>query len=123
MLFRPPIGTIRPTAGAIGPPVNPLIEHNLEAIQALCREFGVARLDLFGSAASNEFDPDHSDIDFLIEYLPDTDLGPWLVCFFALREQLEDLLGRPVDLVMAGGMRNPYFIRSVNENRRLLYAA
>jgi uncharacterized protein len=103
--------------------MNPLIERNLDAIQALCHEYGVARLDLFGSAATDEFDPDRSDIDFLIEYLPETDLGPWLARFFALRERLEDLLGRPVDLVMAGGLRNPYFIRSVNESRRLLYAA
>lgn len=101
----------------------PLIQDNLSQIRSLCREFGVKRLDLFGSAATGTFDPDRSDIDFLIEYEPATDLGPWMKDYFELKERLETLLGRPVDLVMVGGLRNPYFIRSVNESRRLLYAA
>ncbi len=103
--------------------MNPLIEQHQEAIRALCREYGVARLELFGSAATDQFDPDRSDIDFIVDYAPETDLGPWLKHYFEFKERLEALLGRPVDLVMAGAMRNPYFIRSVNESRRLLYAA
>lgn len=43
--------------------------------------------------------------------------------YFALRDELQALLGRPVDLVMPGGMRSPYFLREVNRTRRLLYAA
>ena len=100
-----------------------LIERNLEAIVALCREYGVLRLELFGSAATGEFDPETSDLDFLVEYPPGYDFGLWLTRFFEFRERLEALLGRPVDLVMVGAMRNPYFIASVNESRRLLYAA
>ncbi len=103
--------------------MNPLIEQHQEAIRALCREYGVARLELFGSAATDQFDPDRSDIDFIVDYAPETDLGPWLKHYFEFKERLEALLDRPVDLVMAGAMRNPYFIRSVNESRRLLYAA
>lgn len=103
--------------------MHPLIAENLEAIRALCREFGVARLDLFGSVTAEEFDDDRSDIDFLIDYAPETDLGPWMKRHFALQERLEALLGRPVDLVMVGGLRNPYFIRSVNATRLMVYAA
>lgn len=101
----------------------PLVEEKLEAIRALCREFGVVRLELFGSAVTGEFDPERSDIDFLVEYPPDYDFGPWLTRYFELKERLEALLEREVDLVMAGAPRNPYFIQSVNESRRLLYAA
>jgi predicted nucleotidyltransferase len=100
-----------------------LIEEHAEAIRALCREYGVARLEVFGSAATGAFDPARSDVDFIVDYAPETDLGPWLKRYFEFKERLEALLGRPVDLVMAGAMRNPYFIRSVNESRRLLYAA
>ena len=100
-----------------------VVERNLEAIRALCREYGVARLDLFGSAATGEFVPGRSDIDFLVEYAPDADLGPWLSRFFELRERLSGLLGHPVDLVMAGAPRNPWIIRSIEESRRQLYAA
>ena len=99
------------------------IEQHLDAIRALCQEYGVARLELFGSAATGTFDPAHSDIDVVVDYAPDTDLDPWLTRYVEFKQRLETLLGRPVDLVMAGAMLNPFFIRSVNETRQLLYAA
>lgn len=102
---------------------SPLIEQHVGAIRALAQEFGVLRLEVFGSVCTPEFDPERSDVDFLVEYPDDYDFGPWLSRFFELQERLAALLGRPVDLVMAGGMRNPYFIAAVNESRRLLYAA
>ena len=101
----------------------PLVQQHLEAINALCREYGVLRLEVFGSAATGEFDPERSDIDFLVEYPEDYDFGLWLTCYFEFKRRLEDILGYPVDLVMVGAMRNPCFIESVNESRRLLYAA
>ena len=100
-----------------------LIAHNLDAIRDLCEEFGVIRLELFGSAATGVFDPGRSDVDFLVEYPVDYDFGPWLTRYFEFRDQLAALLGRSVDLVMAGAVRKPRFIRSVNESRQLLYAA
>ena len=101
----------------------PLVEHNLEAIRALCQEYGVVRLEIFGSAAIGAFDSDRSDVDFIVEYPTDYDFGPWLTRYFELKERLEALLGRPVDLVMAGALRKPRFIESANQSRRLLYAA
>ena len=103
--------------------MNPLIEQNLEAIRALAREYGVARLEVFGSVCTPEFDPDRSDIDFIIEFPPDYEFGPWLTRYFDPRDRLEALLGRSVDLVMVGAMRKPSFVRSANETRQLLYAA
>lgn len=100
-----------------------LIEEHLDAIRDLCREFGVTSLELFGSAATGEFDPERSDVDFIVDYPPDYEFGPWLTRHFDFQERLADVLGRPVDLVMASAMRNPRFIESVNESRRLLYAA
>jgi uncharacterized protein len=101
----------------------PLLEDRLEDIVALCREYGVARLEVFGSAATGAFDPARSDVDFLVEYAPGTNLGPWLTRFFELRDRLAALLGHSVDLIMADAPTNPYFVRSVNATRRLLYAA
>ncbi len=101
----------------------PLIEQHREAINALCREFGVVRLELFGSAATGEFDPNRSDVDFIVEYPPDYDFGLWLTRYFEFKQRLENVLGYPVDLIMVGAMRNPYFIESANESRQLLYAA
>jgi len=100
-----------------------LIDVHRHQIIALCREFGVTRLELFGSAATSDFDPERSDIDFLVDYPPDYDFGPWAARHFELKERLETLLGLPVDLVMTSAMRKPRFIESVNQTRRLLYAA
>jgi predicted nucleotidyltransferase len=101
----------------------PLIAEHLAAIRALCRGFGVARLEVFGSVCTDAFDPERSDIDFLIDYPESYEFGPWLGRYFDLQVRLESLLGRPVDLVMTGALKNRYFIRSINETRQLLYVA
>lgn len=108
--------------------MNPLITNNLEAIRALCREYGVVRLEVFGSVVTEDFDPGRSDVDFIIKYPPtkyppDYDFGPVLSRYFELKDRLEALLGRAVDLVMVGAMRKPRFIASANETRQEIYAA
>ncbi len=100
-----------------------LIEGNRDAIEALCRKYHVARLEVFGSAADDTFDAASSNVGFLVEFPPGENLGPWLSHYFDLKVELETLLGRKVDLVMPGAMRNPYFIREANRTRTLLYAA
>ena len=102
----------------------PVIEEKRSELASLCENFHVLRLDLFGSAASGEdFDPKASDFDFLVEFLPGQDLGPWLKHYFAFEEELRKLFGRPIDLVMASAARNPYFVREVERTRKLLYAS
>lgn len=100
-----------------------LLEQHDQALAELCQRYHVARLEVFGSAAEGEADTDARDIDLLVEFEPGHDLGPWLHDYFALRDELQALFGRPVDLVMPGGLRNPYFIRELNRTRQLLYAA
>lgn len=85
--------------------MHPSIATVLPEIRTLCRQHGVKRLELFGSAARNDFDPARSDVDLLLEWdsgaagsLP----GRW----WALEEGLRRLLGRKVDLVTAGAIRN-----------------
>jgi predicted nucleotidyltransferase len=99
-----------------------LLEQHRRDVESMCARYCVARLEVFGSAASGRFDPSTSDVDFLVEFQPDSPMGPFHQYFDFLAE-LSNLLGRKVDLVEAGAMRNPYFIRSVNECRELLYAA
>ena len=100
-----------------------LVQEQLAQIHALCHEYHVTRLEIFGSATRDDFDPDRSDIDILVEFAPGTDLGPWMASFFELQERLGALLGRKVDLVMAKAVHNPYILRSINQDRQLLYAA
>ena len=98
-----------------------ILEPHLAEIPDLCRRYGVARLELFGSAASDAFDPQRSDLDFLVEF--DADPSRLFDRYFGLKEALEALYGRRVDLVTAGSLRNRYFIEAVNQSRRLVYAA
>jgi len=102
--------------------MHSVIENNREAILELCCKYHVARLDVFGSAAGEAFDPSRSDVDFLVEFQR-TDAMNVADQYFGLLEDLESLLGRRVDLVCAGAMRNPYFIRSAKAGRKSLYAA
>jgi predicted nucleotidyltransferase len=100
-----------------------VVDQHRDALADVCRRFSVRRLELFGSANTSDFDQQNSDLDFLVEFLPGTDLGPWLGRYFELQHSLEALFGRHVDLVMSSAVRNPYFAREANRTRRLLYAA
>jgi uncharacterized protein len=85
----------------------------------LCRRFHVRRLDVFGSAATERFDPARSDLDFLVEFAPDSPAGA-SDDYFGLREALIELFGRPVDLVMEP-LRNPFFRQRVMAERKTVF--
>ncbi len=85
--------------------MNSALVLDREAIARACRTHRVQRLSLFGSATSDRFDPAHSDVDVLVEFVPGT--PDQFDIYFGLKEDLERLLGRGVDLVMADAVRNP----------------
>jgi predicted nucleotidyltransferase len=99
-----------------------LIEEHRSDLDALCRRFRVATLELFGSAADGTFDPQRSDLDFLVEFHP-LEPGQHANAYFGLLHGLEDLFHRKIDLVMPRAIRNPYLLKSVNESRKVIYAA
>jgi predicted nucleotidyltransferase len=101
--------------------VHELIEAKRARIEELCRQLDVRRLDLFGSATGDSFDAT-SDVDVLVEF----DVRPgfnYFDTFFTLKEGLERILDRPVDLVSVSSIRNPYFRQTVMQTREPLYAA
>ncbi len=99
------------------------IADKRQELIALCLRYGVARLEVFGSAARGvDFEPARSDADFLVEFKPDSGLSA-LEQFFGLAEALEKLLGRPVDLVEPGSIKNPYIRAGINRSREVVYAS
>ncbi len=80
-----------------------------------------ARLLLFGTAGTEHFDEANSDIDLLVEF----DAAPVsrFDAYFGLKEDLEGLLGRPVDLVSTAALENPYLAKSIASTGRELLAA
>lgn len=94
---------------------------DLDAIAPACKRHGVERLRVFGSALTERFDPEVSDIDFLVDFAPgNADLFHQ---YFDLKSELERITGRPVDLVDASAVRNPYFKASALQSAQELYAA
>lgn len=92
-----------------------------DAIATLCRRHHIARLEVFGSAArGDDFKPE-SDADLLVAFEPGFRVG--LDEWDATRRDFEALLGRRVDLVQAGAVRNPFVLRQIEQERELLYAA
>ena len=101
--------------------IDELTRHRAELVDA-CRRFGVVRLDLFGSAASGEFDRTSSDVDLLVVIEPPAGMSRF-EAYFGLKEALESILGLPVDLVTPNALSNPYFAQAVERTREPLYAA
>ena len=91
-------------------------------LEQICRRYRVQRLELFGSAVSGRYRQGESDLDFLVEFEP-LPIGAYADAFFGLLETLEDLFSRPVDLVVASAVKNPYLRESIESNKALLYAA
>jgi len=92
-----------------------------DAISRACRHHAVARLRIFGSAVTDDFDPERSDLDFFVDFQPRVvDL---LGNYLALRAELERITGRRVDLVMSDAVENPYFAAEASRTAQDLYAA
>ena len=102
--------------------MQPFLTARREEIAALCRKHHVRRLAVFGSAARDDFDPERSDVDVLVEFDPAA-FGDYVQHYFDLRDGLETLFQRPVDLLREGVVRNEFRLQSMNQDRRELYAA
>jgi uncharacterized protein len=100
-----------------------IIREHLDGIVALARAYEVERLEVFGSVMTDRFDPERSDIDFLVTYPEDYDYGPYISRFVDLERELSEVVGRPVDLVMNGKklQSRPRFLRVAAETRTVLY--
>jgi predicted nucleotidyltransferase len=99
------------------------IAMHREELRMLCQRFYVRRLDLFGSAARGDFDPERSDIDFLVEFDHGHPKAFSLKTYSGLKEALETLLDRPVDLVEPSAIRNPYLKASIEGSREPVFEA
>lgn len=98
------------------------IAQHRSGIAGICQRYGIQRLEVFGSAArASDFDPAHSDADFLVEFA--SGVQPGLNAIFSAKAELEALLGRSVDLVEPGAVRNPYVLASVNRQRAIIFSA
>lgn len=98
-----------------------LIEMNMQRITELCRKFRVKTLSVFGSILTNRFSRE-SDIDMLVDFENvDNEEWDYVDNFFGLRDGLENLFGRRVDLIEEKGIRNPLFRKSIDNQKHIIY--
>lgn len=99
-----------------------ILESKRKQISEACARHRVARLHVFGSALRNDFKPDESDLDLLVEFAP---MEPYarVDAYFGMLEELRALLNVKVDLVMEGAIKNPYIAREVERTKEVFYAA
>ena len=101
--------------------IQPFILAQQDQVAELCRQTGARRLDVFGSAVRAAFSDTSSDIDFLVEF-EDAAPAKYAEAYFTLKEGLERLFNRPVDLLTQAALRNPYLRSRVEAERQALYA-
>jgi len=99
-----------------------IVEDRRDAIEALCRKYGVARLHVFGSATRDDFRPGESDVDLLVEF-GTMDGHAKAHAYFDLLDELREVLGADVDLVMVGAVKNRYLAREIEQTKLEVYAA
>ena len=96
-----------------------IVDKNIEDLKMLCTMYNVEKMYLFGSALNSNFNK-KSDIDLLVKF-KSFDLSKYFDNYMDLKERLEKLFGREVDLVEEQTLRNPIFINSINKSKELIY--
>ena len=101
--------------------MNSIVTERMEDLARLCEERRVERLDVFGSAVTGEFNPETSDLDFLVTFREPADGVAGYDKRVELQDALEALFGRKVDLIPERTITNPYFRANVEDTREPVY--
>jgi len=96
-------------------------KEHLETIKVLCKEHGVSTFSVFGSATRDDFN-EESDIDFAVDF-DEKDPFKYTDLYFNLKEKLEDLLQRQIDLIEERAIKNSYFRKELDETKILIYGS
>lgn len=96
-----------------------LLNNTQDRISTLCNLHHVKHLYAFGSVLTPRFN-DESDIDFVVEFRPII-LEDYVDNYLSLKDSLEKLLGRSVDLLEEKGIQNPVLRRNIDRTKKLVY--
>jgi len=96
-----------------------IVEENIDQINTLCSKHKVAKMYVFGSVLTNRFE-ENSDIDFIVDF-DDVELSGYADNYFDLKFALEKIFNRNVDILENKAIRNPFFRKSINSSKKLVY--
>ena len=100
--------------------ISQKVEVSEEAIASFCDRWKITEFALFGSILRDDFRPD-SDVDVLVSFAPDAKWSLWDI--IEMKEELETLFGREVDLVQKACLRNPFRRYEILSTKQIIYAA
>jgi len=95
------------------------VQENIDSIKKICKKYHVKKLLLFGSALTHNFNED-SDFDFVVDF-DKQDLYGYADNYFGLKEDLEKILARSIDLLEKQAIKNPYLMKSISKTQNLIY--
>jgi len=101
--------------------MNKILSNHIEELRELCINYKVKSMHAFGSVCTDRFN-ENSDIDFLISF-DNIPIEQYTDNYFDLHYKLQDLFNRKIDLVTEKSLSNPFFIKSLEQTKQLIYAA
>lgn len=103
--------------------MHPTVEQHLDKIRDAAKRYGVEKLEIFGSAMTPEFDPERSDVDFIVHYPPGYDFGVFLKRYLDFEDELSRILGYPSQLVMTSALGKESFRKNAEATRTTVYVS
>lgn len=101
--------------------INTIINPYAQVLAALCKQYRIAKLYVFGSVVNGDFDNSTSDIDFLAQFKERAPTPDYAERFLGFEHDLKALFNRPVDLLTVEGLKNPRMKNTVERTRKLIY--
>ncbi len=98
---------------------KPIIRENLQNVKQICQEYQICKLWVFGSVMTDKFN-DESDIDLLVSF-KEMSFEDYADNYFLVCDIFEQLFNRKIDSLTVNSLSNPYFIRSIEKTKTLLY--
>jgi len=95
------------------------LKDHIDQINRLCNTHNVRSLFAFGSVVSDKLKPE-SDIDLIVD-IDSEDPIDYSDNYFALKFQLEDIFNRPIDLLEAKALKNPFLKKQIDNTKVLVY--
>lgn len=99
-----------------------VFEQKQEEIAAVCKQFGIQRLFVFGSALRADYRPGESDVDLLVEFRP-MDITKRVHVYFEVLHALKEVFRSDIDLIMLGAVKNRIIAKEIDRTKRLVYGA
>lgn len=96
-----------------------LVDKHMNEINRLCAVHKVKQLYVFGSVLTNKFNTD-SDVDFIVNFEP-IEVLQYADNYYGLKFSLEEIFKRPIDLLEEKALKNPYFKKAIDNNKKLIY--